>query len=64
MRLATLVCHLLNLLAQRELAVLKAMFVETRQSVEDGYQYLIKVSSKMKKYDVKLIDDVDDDDEI
>jgi len=40
------------------------MFVEFRQSVQDGYQYLMKVSYKMKKYDVKLIEDVDDDDEI
>jgi hypothetical protein len=53
-----------NIQKEKELAVLKAMFVETRQSVQDGYQYLMKVSYKMKKYDVKLIEDVDDDDEI
>ena len=31
------------------------------QSVEDGYQYLMKVSNEMKKCVVKLIDEVDDD---
>jgi hypothetical protein len=34
------------------------MFVETRQPVQDGNQYLMKVSYKMKKYYVKLIDDI------
>jgi len=45
-----------DLKKERELAVLKTTFTQSRQTVQDGHDYVKRVSYKMRKYTVNNID--------